>query len=152
MQSTGSLVAHLGTERPTFWVTGTSAPCTGIFKPVWFGSDPLPEIGPAPGGTYHPDTLWWYHERLHRNVLLDYANRLSVYREERDALETGFLEKAGSAGPDQQAALTAEAFACAREATERWTEQVRALPIKRRARRYYRRFWKRRNRKAQIEV
>ena len=37
-QSTSSLVAELGSEN-TFWATGTSAPCTSIFKPIRFNDD-----------------------------------------------------------------------------------------------------------------
>ncbi len=151
-QSTGSLVAHLKTDLHTFWATGTSAPCTGIFKPVWFGPRPLPYIGPTPGGSFHPDALWWYHDRLHRGVLLDYPTRINAYREERDAMEGDFQEKADNAGPDQRTTLTQEAFARSGEATERWTDLVRALPVERKARWYYRRFWRRQNRRAGIEI
>ena len=50
-QSTGSLVSHLAPGLQTHFLTGTSAPCTSIFKPVWLGAE-LPESGPAPTGTY----------------------------------------------------------------------------------------------------
>jgi secernin len=152
MQSTGSLAAHLQKNNHTFWATGTSSPCTGIFKPVRFGPSPLPDIGPAPGGTFHPDALWWHHERLHRSVLLDYPVRINAYREERDALEAQFLQKVEIAGSDQKAALTKAAFGRAREATDRWTERVRSLPIGRRPGLVYRRFWRGQNRRAGIEI
>jgi len=152
MQSTGSLAAHLKPEVHTFWATGTSAPCTGIFKPVRFGPSPLPDIGPAPGGTFHPDALWWHHETLHRSVLLDYPSRISAYREERDALEAQFLQKVEIAGSDQLAALPEAAFGQAREATDRWAERVRGLPIERRPGWVYRRFWRGRNRRASIVI
>jgi dipeptidase len=32
-QTTGSLVAYMHTEHPVYFVTGTAAPCTSIFKP-----------------------------------------------------------------------------------------------------------------------
>ena len=35
-QSVGSLVSDLRDDGATHWVTGTSAPCTGVFKPVFF--------------------------------------------------------------------------------------------------------------------
>ena len=34
-QTTASLVSHLGRSGATHFVTGTSAPCTSVFKPVW---------------------------------------------------------------------------------------------------------------------
>lgn len=152
-QTTGSLVAHLKSRNPTCWATGTSAPCTGIFKPFWFGSEPLPDIGSVLKGTFQPDAVWWRHERLHRAVLLDYRARLEAYRAERDALEGEFIAKAAEVGgPDQQAAWTRGAFARAREATDRWLERVRDLPIERRTRWHYRRYWDGQNRRAGIEI
>ncbi len=151
-QTTGSLVAHLKTEPYTFWVTGTSAPCTGIFKPVWFGPSPLQAIGPTPEGRFHPDALWWHHERLHRNVLLDYPARMKAYREERDTLEGEFLDKADQVRPKERSDVSERAFAQAHDATDRWTDQVRGLPIDRRAGWIYRRYWSRQNRRAGIEI
>jgi dipeptidase len=151
-QTTGSLVAHLKTDLHTYWATGTSAPCTGIFKPVWFGSSPLPDIGPTPKGTFQPDALWWHHERLHRSVLIDYPARINAYREERDALEGEFLGKIGQALPPHPSELTQTVFAQARDATERWTERVRGLPARARARWNYRRYWRRQNRRAAMEI
>ncbi|MBU2547864.1 MAG: C69 family dipeptidase, partial [Proteobacteria bacterium] len=79
-QSTASMVAHLTSEAKTYWVTATSAPCTGVFKPVWFEGRVLPDIGPAPEGVFDPAAMWWRHELLHRSVLLDYPGRMAVYR------------------------------------------------------------------------
>jgi len=151
-QSTGSLVAHLKSDLHTYWATGTSAPCTGIFKPVWLGPSPLPDIGPTPEGTFHPDALWWHHEKLHRSVLLDYPRRIEIYREERDALEGDFLDKATRVGAGERSELSSWAFTRAREATDRWTEQVRGLPIQGRARWNYRRYWRGQDRRAAIEI
>ncbi len=151
-QSTGSLVAHLKTDLHTYWATGTSAPCTGIFKPVWFGPSPLPDIGTTPEGTFDPNALWWHHERLHRSVLLDYPARIKAYREEMDALEGEFLDKAACVGPDERSELSRWAFTQARDATDRWTGQVRGLPIQGRARWNYRRYWRRQNRRAAIKI
>ncbi len=53
-------------ECQTHWATGTSAPCLGVFKPIWIEGGVLPDIGPLPKGTFNPQTLWWQHERLHR--------------------------------------------------------------------------------------
>jgi dipeptidase len=151
-QTTGSLVAHLAKNRHTYWATGTSAPCTGIFKPVWFGPNPLPDMGPPPERGFHQDALWWRHEMLHRSVLLDFPTRLHAYRQERDVMEGGFMEEAGRAAPEERSEVSERAFAQVRDATDRWTEQVRALPIRRRAKGTYRRYWHRQNRKAGIDI
>ena len=142
-QSTGSLVAHLKPGMQTFWVTGTSAPCTGIFKPVWFEGEVLPDIGPSPEGTYDPRTLWWRHKELHRSILLDYSSRMEAYRSERDELEASYLEQAREAGPGERWTLTRTAFSQSIKNTERWTRLIQEFPIRFRPKWIYRNFWKR---------
>jgi len=77
---------------------------------------------------------------------------LKAYRQERDALEGTFLESANDVAPEGRSDLTQRAFAQAREATTRWVGQVRDLPIQRLAKGTYRRYWRRQNRRAGIEV
>ncbi len=122
-QTTGSLVSHLAPNAQTHFVTGTAAPCASIFKPVWLG-DELPDTGPAPTGEYDAATLFWRHEALHRATLRDYAPRLALYRDERDALERRFLADALTCNASERAALSARCFAQADEAEARWRERV----------------------------
>lgn len=158
-QSVASMIVHLDPELPTLWTTGTSAPCTGVFKPVWLEGG-LPDMGPALTAKYDPDTLWWRHERLHRAVLENYAGRIAVYRAERDAMEGEFLADAAQlisqqreATPEDRRAtlgdFTAQCFARAGDAAEVWAKQVREI---RRARRplFYSMAWRRANRQAQF--
>lgn len=163
-QSTGAMVAHLTPELPTCWVTGTSATCTGIFKPVYLGGAGLPELGPEPDGTYDPEPLWWRHERLHREVIRDYPTRLPLYRRERDDLEDRFLKEAreqrqflqerpsdssaAAAQADRLADFTASCFERAQEATENWSEAVSSVPIRQRPPLPFRIAWRRFNRQA----
>jgi len=91
-QTTASWVAALGIERCMHWVTGTSAPCTGIFKPIFLETG-LPQHGPIPGEIEESRSLWWRHEQLCRR--LDAANLEAqhTYITERDGLEKIFLER-----------------------------------------------------------
>jgi secernin len=149
-QSVGSLVSHLTPQAQTLWVTGTAAPCTGIFKPVWLDSD-LPDLGPTPTARYDAAALWWQHEALHRAVLRDYAMRLNLYREERDALEADFRSGAfnGATRPaPERAAFSAQCFAKAAQATQRWTAQVQQTEIGFRAPFWADRAWRNFNRQA----
>ncbi len=143
-QTTGSLVAHLHPDRPTLFVTGTAAPCTSIFKPLWLDT-PLPELaGPAPAGTYEPQSLFWRHERLHRAVLADYPARSAVLTAERAALEQEFVAAAlAIAGrpASERAALVADCWARAMDAEDHWLVQISAMPLRRRNPMLYRRAW-----------
>jgi dipeptidase len=155
----GSMVAHLAPDLVTCWLTGTAAPCTGIFKPVYLGGSGLPDIGPEPGGAYDGGSLWWAHERLHRAVIEDYATRLPLYQADRDALEGAFLREAGAAyeryrqaGSGERAAplaaLTASCFDRARRATADWTARVQAAEVRRRPGRLFSLAWRGWNRAA----
>jgi len=132
-QTTGSLVAHLRPgARPTYWLTGTSAPCLSVFKPFYIGSSleaQLPEaLGPEPGPQYDPAALWWQAEHLHRLVLKDYPARHAAYAAERDALEAAFL--AGDAQlPADGSGFSAGCVAQSREAMSAWIARVAAMPI-----------------------
>lgn len=143
-QSVGSMVSHLRPDGQTHWLSGASAPCTGIFKPVWLDAG-LPDLGPAPAGEYDQATLWWRHEMLHRAVLRDYAARLAAYRQERDALEAGFIiaaEEYSGKPADERAAFSASCFSQAVGAAVRWAGQVEALQPQRRLPWHYALAWR----------
>ncbi len=81
-QTTASWVAELDAGRSLHWVTGTAAPCTGVFKPILMGID-LPEHGPTPGAVKNDASLWWRHEQLHRLLEQCASNDRARFDEER---------------------------------------------------------------------
>jgi secernin len=151
-QSTGSMVSHLASGLQTHWVTATSAPCLSIFKPVWIDSA-LPTSGAAPSGKYDPENLWWQHEALHRQVLLDFSERLPLFQADRDALEAVFMAEAEqcSLQPlETRSAFTASCFQRAGEATRRWTQTVQAAPIQHKPNFLFQAAWKNFNKQAEF--
>jgi len=160
--ATGAMVAHLAPDLQILWLTGTSATCTGIFKPVFLGGAGLPPQGPEPTGLYDPQSLWWTHERLHRTVIRDYASRMPLYREQRDALEASFVIEADemraqlrsippSERPAQLAALTTSCFDRAADATSRWIKSVSSAPVRKRPPILFSLAWDILNRRARFE-
>ena len=157
-QSTGSLVAHLTPSGATVWLTGTSAPCTSTFKPVWVDVD-LPDLGPRPRGVFDPSTLWWRHELLHRATLVDYPHRHRRYAAERDEIESPLLADAPTpaAAAAARTSFTREAFSLVDEAEQRWTAAIRDLPVTRSVAQslrqsLYRRAWRGFDRAARVPV
>jgi secernin len=138
-QTTASWVAELSATGARHWVTGTAAPCTGLFKPVRV-EEPL-ALGPTPSDRADDATLWWRHELLHRRVVADPKRLLPLYREERDAVEKAWL-----ADPPDPAG----AFAEAGRLLEDWERRVarKAGPDTRP--RFVRRYWSKRNRRADL--
>jgi secernin len=135
-ESVASWVADLSPSASTHWVTGTSAPCTGIFKPVTV--DRPVDLGPPATGTYDPGTIWWSHERLHRRVLRD-PGLYRFFAPERDDIERQWLKDSPPSD---------EAFATATNLLASWLDRTPETPDRRPV--YVRRYWSRRNRQAGI--
>ena len=146
-QTTGSMIASLEPGSPLILVTGTAAPCTGIFKPVWIDAPPV--LGPEPAGVFDPQSVYWAHEELHRQVLMNYPARAAVFQDDRDKLEAEFLEGAlalRTASPEDRKAYSESCFQRAASAERGWLEQVRDLPEKPRL--FHSLAWKGFNKKA----
>jgi secernin len=136
-QTTASWVAELRPDAVRHWVTATSAPCTSLFKPVRV-EQPL-DLGREPTDRADPDSLWWRHERLHRQVMRDPARLLSLFDSERDA-----TERRWRAQPPEPA----EAFAEGDRRLADWTARVAERgPVDRRPG-WVRRYWQERDRRA----
>jgi secernin len=128
-QSVASMVTHIRSDQVTHWVTCTSAPCTGIFKPVWMDAG-MPDFGPPPSGEFDDKTLFWRHERLHRAVLMEYAARLNSYAEERDELQERFMEmekEARNTSVDERHKFSQACFQKAEVARQNWQIKVEAV-------------------------
>jgi secernin len=151
-QSTGSLVACIKGSDRVFWATGTSAPCTSLFKPVWLEGAVLPDLGPTPGPAFDDASLWWRHELVHRTALRDLPQALEMLVPDRDAAERQLLEHACAAGATQRSALTEKAFRRGRELDEsmraRFEGELRRkakLPL-------HGSYWRKKNRQAGIRA
>ncbi len=124
-QSVASMVSELRAGRFIHWVTGTSAPCTSLFKPVILEAS-LPDQGASATDHYDAQAPWWRHERLHRVMLHNFGPALAGIAPERDALEASFLARMDAA-PDGD--LAAVARQCWREADAAETRWRAALPL-----------------------
>lgn len=91
-QTTASWVASLVPGRIVHWVTGTAAPCTGLFKPVLMETG-LPEHGARPGAEEDRTSLWWRHESVCRYLDDSDEGIRNVFTAERDALEGRFVRE-----------------------------------------------------------
>ena len=132
-QTTGSMIASLQQGNPLVFVTGTAAPCTGIFKPVWV--DAPPDLGFPPTGKFDPSNSFWSHEQLHREVIRNYPDRSVVFQVERDALEEEFINGAldlQDGSREVRKAFSEDCFQKAAQAEKVWLDKVRAVPPKRR--------------------
>lgn len=153
-QSVGSLVSEISPALTTHWVTGTSAPCTGIFKPIWVDSG-KPVTEKPSKNRFDPETLWWKHEKLHREVLKDYPERIKLYEGERDGLESEFYrlvsgKKSISLGERKK--ISANAFEKADQKSEAWLSKIKQSPVRNKNNWFYQQEWNKINRKAGMDL
>ncbi len=151
-QSTASMVASLKNGKSTYWATGTSAPCTSVFKPIRFSNDVLPNLGPKPKGVFTPNSLWWDHEKLHRTILLDFQKRHQIFNSRRNELEFKFYKESLNTFSDDFFNLTKSAFKKSIELENAALHDIKMLPIDKKPKIGYRRYWKTQNMKAGIEL
>ena len=132
-QTTASWISELSPSGARHVVTGTSAPCLSLFKPVSV-DEPL-ALGPDPVGTEDLSTLWWRWERLHRLGLVGLGEAGRRLAPERDAIEARW-EQAGTPSP--------VAFAEAEAQLERWLGALQDPPLVESRPWAARRYWRRR--------
>jgi hypothetical protein len=124
-------VAELRPGAIRHWVTGTAAPCVGLFKPVRV-EEPL-DPGPPPTDRADAHSRWWRHERLHRLVMRDPARLRPLFAAERDAIEARWRAEP----PDPLGA-----FADGDRLLAEWTARVAAAAGPDTRPRAVRRYWR----------
>ncbi len=137
-QTTASWIAELSPNRSQHWVTGTSAPCIGLFKPVHVGTT----VNPGPPAKDQSDhSLWWRHERFHRMVMKDPARLRPLFIPERDAVEARWIASppAAQAAFDEASALL-----------NKWTRLVSEQTVRDTRPVWTRRYWAKRDRMASV--
>ncbi len=151
-QSTASMVASLKKDEQTFWATGTSAPCTSVFKPIQFNNNVLPDIGQKPVGKYTPNSLWWEHEKLHRTILMDFQKRHQILNNKRIELEKEFYTKSLNTDSDKFYVLTKSAFEKSRQFEDDMLNELNDLSIANKPTSRYSRYWKKQSGRADIPI
>ncbi|MHA2357520.1 MAG: C69 family dipeptidase [Candidatus Heimdallarchaeaceae archaeon] len=151
-QTTGSHVAQIKKNIQVHWVTGSSSPCIGIFKPIFMPKPGISTKQVAGNKNYNPENMWWQHEKLHRLVLLDYQFRLNLYEKDRNKLENKFVKQVnnilknvtGKPKTDEineMDKITINSLKQSKKKTNEWIERVQSTPITSKTGIFYRRFW-----------
>jgi len=153
-QTTGSMISHLTKDNPTHFVTGTAAPCTSIYKPVWIDTQ-LPVEYKKPSKYYDDTFLFWKHELLHRKLLHDFYPLISGYREERDQLEEKFFKNALIASQKDisiRDQYVVDCFKLSQEKESQWILRLQNKNIVKKCGLLYSVAWKKHNQSAQVPV
>jgi secernin len=117
-QTVSSWVSDLGSGL--HWATGTADPALSLFVPLRVG-EPVPEVTyPTEGVSNRRDdrSLWWRHERLHRDALRGWAEVEGRIAAERDEVQRRWVS---------DPVPTASALAEAEVLRERWSAVAGAV-------------------------
>ena len=138
--SVAGWVSDLATR--THWISGTSAQCLALFKPVQV--DAPVDIGPPPDGHDDGQSLWWRHERMARTVMRNPGRLSNLFTAERDAVKARWSadQPDGQSAFDQGSALL-----------DRWTAAVAAAECGTDVRPIWaKRYWEKRDRAAGLRL
>lgn len=130
-QTTGSLVSRLVPDFSTHFITGTAAPCTSLFKPIWVDTPMVQDKLPA-GEAFDSKSLFWEHEMLHRLVLKDYQKSMQFITPRRDKLEAALLKQALSARKSdltERQSVARQAFEKARDLDNECLVALKSLAV-----------------------
>ena len=152
-QTNASFVAHLTQDSETYWATASASPCSSIFKPVWFGDDPLPTSFAGENiENFDDDIFWWNHEELHRLMLKDFNHRHQLIRQEFDVLEQRWLTEAAQVVEKDRAALTSEAFNLERDIAHALIAMIETETVEQKPHFPYGRFWNQQNKLVNLSL
>ncbi len=153
-QTTGSMVSQLDRSDTVHWLTGTSAPCTSLFKPVWIDCG-IPDCGPALKGTFDEQTLFWRHEITHRRILEDYAAGIQCIKEGQQHFESRMLAEVTlnlTASFNRRKAIMEQYFTEADQVEGQWLQKTRLMNGKKRNGLLYKMAWKKLNKEAGMNI
>jgi secernin len=124
--ATGAMITDASDDGVLVWMTATSATDLSCFKPLFFDAT-MPDMGPAPEGTYTDGSLWWKHERLHRRAVADYHALKPEIRADFDGLEQGFFAEGPAIkkeGSRVKSEFVDDCWRQAEDVTDRWIERL----------------------------
>jgi len=149
-QTTGSFATRLTPGYSTHFVTGTAAPCTSLFKPIWIDTPMVLDKLPA-GEAFDSRSLFWKHEMLHRLMLKDYQKSMQFITPRRDKLEAALLKQALSAKKSdltERQSVARQAFEKARNLDNECWVSLKSPPVVKAKGFLYSHVWRKRNKAA----
>jgi secernin len=148
-QTTGSYIASLGGPIDTYWVTGGSAPCISLFKPLWMID--VERITFGEDNTKEAVIYWKRQEELYRSIL---EQRVSIdeYIKDRDQLEMLVLNKVNaidfeSDSLEQMASIMDYTLAEEKKLQDKYLNQAKGSRQKMQGNLYFKYYWKKMKRK-----
>jgi dipeptidase len=140
-QTASSMIATFQDGTPVVYATGSSLPCSSVFKPHVVSGDEFIAYTSA-GADFDPSSFWWAIERLHRTAA-GYVGKLKDIRFELESEMTESFCDLMKEKPDPKAIVEFSKSCYVRELTQVGSA---AVPVS-----HVNRYWKNMNRKVHLE-
>ena len=112
-QTVGSMVADLDKSGPVAWVTGASAPCISLFKPIALDAEGAGMFGE--NQQENALDYWLENEHISRNLQNNYAEKHEAIERLRAPLEQRFEGIMADAAPEHRKQAARECFELEKE-------------------------------------
>ncbi|MEF8845381.1 MAG: C69 family dipeptidase [Bacteroidales bacterium] len=157
MHTAGSMIAEIGNNRNTIWLTGTSNPCLSVYKPFFFRHKTLETSYFKEPGKTADDSLWWRAERFHRKVMANYQIRRQQFHDDRISLQKDIIHELKALMRENSSSKALEEFSEKTlnthfEKISEWEDLVNKTSFGNRLHFLYRNYWKKLNKKAGIQL
>ena len=149
-QTVGSLVVENSANNTKVWSTASSSPCTAVFNPVPFEN--LPIFEKKPDSYYDDKTYWWVHEKLYRETLKDFWERMNVYSKEIKFFEKRVIGDIEDDKKLNDLDFYNDNFVRAKKKYLEWYDWIKDRKIRKRPNFVFRVFWNGQNRKAGLNI
>ena len=154
VQTCNSMIAELDEDSPPIiWTTMTSAPCTSVFKPMGLSDGFAKDISVDDGRYFDEDSIWWFHELLHRKILRNYPELIKVVREEFREFELSLLKNIQQTKSDTAIEIiTKESIKKHRQIITKFVDRLPQMDVKPTTGWLFNRYWNHINRQAKIPL
>jgi len=146
-QTTGSMVVEQDDNGLVVWVTGSSAPCLSIFKPMSLSQE-FNYFGQPPELECDNQSYWWQQEIIHRKILQNYPALSHDYIQGLKDLEKVFISRMRDF--KGQIELIADCFDDAFILQKKWINIFQNDASKEKTNILYRYTWKKNNQLAKM--
>jgi len=140
-QTASSMIAAFQDGIPVVYATGSSLPCSSVFKPHVVGGEEFVAYTSA-GADFDPSSFWWAIERLHRTMTNYTAESKDVRFEPESEFAESFCDLVKKK-PYPSAIVEFSKSCYVKELTQVGSVSVPSLHLNR--------YWKNMNRKAHLE-
>ncbi|UYP46508.1 hypothetical protein NEF87_002793 [Candidatus Lokiarchaeum ossiferum] len=149
-QTTNSLVSQMSSTNFSGFTTGSANPCMSPFFPIFAPGTTLPSGYKPSGEFYNQEHFWWFAEKIHRQVVLNYLPMMNLLYNPMAKYEREMISEIESENFILDQKEINNYFEKARILIKNWGENIPTNPVLKTPI-LFRRFWRKYNKLNKID-